>query len=42
VRRASAVDAARSLVGIVSIDDLLGVIARQLSDMARLIERQTH
>jgi CBS domain-containing protein len=41
VRRAPVVDAARSLVGIVSIDDLLGVIARQLSDMARLIERQT-
>lgn len=41
VRRAPVVDAARSLVGIVSIDDLLGVIARQLGDMARLIERQT-
>jgi CBS domain-containing protein len=40
VRRAPVVDAARSLVGIVSIDDLLGVIARQLGDMARLIERQ--
>lgn len=41
VRRAPVVDATRSLVGIVSIDDLLGVIARQLADMARLIERQT-
>jgi CBS domain-containing protein len=40
VRRAPVVDAARSLVGIVSIDDLFGVIARQLGDMARLIERQ--
>jgi CBS domain-containing protein len=40
VRRAPVVDAARSLVGIVSIDDLLGVIARQLADIARLIERQ--
>lgn len=40
VRRAPVVDAARSLVGIVSIDDLLGMIARQLIDMARLIERQ--
>jgi CBS domain-containing protein len=41
VRRAPVVDAARSLVGIVTIDDLLGLIARQLGDMARLIERQT-
>jgi CBS domain-containing protein len=41
VRRAPVVDTSRSLVGIVSIDDLLGVIARQLADMARLIERQT-
>jgi CBS domain-containing protein len=40
VRRAPVVTANGDLVGIVSIDDLLGVIAEQLSSLARLVERQ--
>lgn len=42
VRRAPVVAASGDLVGIVSIDDLLGVVAEQLSSLARLVERQTH
>lgn len=40
VRRAPVVTGDGDLVGIVSIDDLLGVIAEQLSALARLVERQ--
>jgi CBS domain-containing protein len=41
VRRAPVVAADGGLVGIVSADDLLGVVAEQLSSLARLVERQT-
>jgi len=41
VRRAPVVNAAGELVGIVTVDDLLGVVAEQLSALARLVERQT-
>lgn len=40
VRRAPVVAASGELVGIVSIDDLLGIVAEQLSSLARLVERQ--
>jgi CBS domain-containing protein len=41
VRRAPVVAANGDLVGIVSTDDLLGIIAEQLGSLARLVERQT-
>jgi CBS domain-containing protein len=40
VRRAPVVDEGGSLVGIVSVDDLLGILARDLSDLAVLIRSQ--
>lgn len=40
VRRAPVVAASGELVGVVSIDDLLGIVAEQLSSLARLVERQ--
>lgn len=40
VRRAPVVDAYGALVGVVSLDDLLEVIAEQLNDIAHLIRRQ--
>lgn len=42
VRRAPVVDAQGSLVGIVSIDDLLEVLAEELSNIAALISREQH
>ena len=41
VRRAPVVAASGDLVGIVSTDDLLGIIAEQLGSLARLVDRQT-
>lgn len=41
VRRAPVVAANGELVGIVSTDDLLGIVAEQLSSLARLVEQQT-
>lgn len=40
VRRAPVVDVHGALVGVVSLDDLLEVIAEQLNDIAHLIRRQ--
>jgi CBS domain-containing protein len=40
VRRAPVVDASGALVGIVSSDDIVGAIADELADLARLIARQ--
>jgi len=40
VRRAPVVDVAGSLIGIVSIDDLLDVLVDQLAALVRLIRRQ--
>jgi CBS domain-containing protein len=42
VRRAPVVAANGDLVGIVSTDDLIGIVAEQLTSLARLVERQTH
>ena len=41
VRRAPVVAASGDLVGIVSTDDLLGIIAEQLGSLARLVDQQT-
>ncbi|MGO8858930.1 MAG: CBS domain-containing protein [Steroidobacteraceae bacterium] len=41
VRRAPVVAASGDLVGIVSTDDLLGIIAEQLGSLAHLVDRQT-
>jgi CBS domain-containing protein len=41
VRRAPVVAASGELAGIVSADDLLGIVAEQLSSLARLVERQS-
>jgi CBS domain-containing protein len=41
VRRAPVVAASGDLVGIVSTDDLLGIIAEQLGSLAHLLDRQT-
>lgn len=40
VRRAPVVDSAGNLVGLVSLDDLLPVVARELSALAELMARQ--
>ncbi len=40
VRRAPVVAASGDLIGIVSTDDLLGIIAEQLGSLARLLDRQ--
>jgi CBS domain-containing protein len=40
VRRTPVVSKSGSLVGIVSVDDLLELLAEQLNDIARLIKRQ--
>jgi len=42
VRRAPVTAANGDLVGIVSSDDCLGVVAEQLDSLARLVERQTN
>ncbi len=41
VRRAPVIAGTGDLVGVVTIDDLLGVVAEQLGSLARLVERQT-
>jgi len=41
VRRAPVIAESGELVGIVSTDDCLGIIAEQLGSLARLVERQT-
>jgi CBS domain-containing protein len=41
VRRAPVVAANGDLVGIVSTDDLLGIVAEQLGSLARIVEQQT-
>jgi len=41
VRRAPVVADTGDLVGVVSTDDLLGIVAEQLGSLARLVERQT-
>ena len=41
VRRAPVVADSGDLVGVVSTDDLLGIVAEQLGSLARLVERQT-
>jgi CBS domain-containing protein len=41
VRRAPVVAPNGDLVGIVSTDDLLGIISEQLGSLARLVDRQT-
>jgi CBS domain-containing protein len=41
VRRAPVTAANGDLVGIVSTDDCLGIVAEQLDSLARLVERQT-
>jgi len=40
VRRAPVVDANGALVGIVSVDDLIEVLAEQLGSIAALISRE--
>ncbi len=42
VRRAPVVDATGSLAGIVTLDNLLPAIARELQSLAELIGRQSH
>jgi CBS domain-containing protein len=41
VRRAPVVAESGDLVGVVTTDDLLGIVAEQLGSLARLVERQT-
>lgn len=41
VRRAPVVAQSGDLVGVVTTDDLLGIVAEQLGSLARLVERQT-
>ncbi len=40
VRRAPIVDAENKLVGIVTVDDLLEVLAEELTDLARIVARE--
>ncbi|MCC7079373.1 MAG: CBS domain-containing protein [Burkholderiales bacterium] len=40
VRRMPIVDAEGNLVGIVSIDDLIGILAEELNELAHLISRE--
>jgi CBS domain-containing protein len=41
VRRAPVVAGSGELVGVVSTDDLLGIVAEQLGSLARLVDHQT-
>ena len=41
VRRIPVVSTAGHLVGLITMDDILGIITEQLTDMVTLIERQT-
>lgn len=40
VRRLPVVDRSQTLVGIVTVDDLLDLLAEQVSDLARIIQRE--
>ncbi|TAM43782.1 MAG: CBS domain-containing protein [Gammaproteobacteria bacterium] len=40
IRRLPVVDRAGSLVGIVTVDDLLDLLAEQVSDLARIVQRE--
>ena len=40
IRRLPVVDRAGALVGIVTVDDLLDLLAEQVSDLARIIQRE--
>jgi predicted transcriptional regulator len=42
VRRAPVVDDAGSLVGIITLDDVLPEIARELNELARIVDSQAH
>jgi CBS domain-containing protein len=42
VQRAPVVDSDGALIGVISTDDLLRVIAAELSGLAQLVTRQTH
>ena len=42
VRRAPVVDDAGALVGMITLDDLLPEIARELSELARIVDWQAH
>jgi CBS domain-containing protein len=42
VRRAPVVDDAGALVGIITLDDVLPEIARELNELARIVDVQTH
>lgn len=41
-RRLPVVDSGGSLVGILTVDDIVGLLAETLSDVSKLIERQQH
>lgn len=40
VRRVPVVDRAGALVGIIAVDDLLDLLAEQVADLARLVQRE--
>lgn len=40
IRRLPVVDRAGALVGIVTVDDLLDLLAEQVSDLARIVQRE--
>jgi CBS domain-containing protein len=42
VRRAPVVDGAGALVGIITLDDILPEIARELNELARIVDLQAH